>query len=198
MKFENPGCYGLPTAVSATCSSCRTCPSRAGCVVEAISLIESLPDTPLTRQERQSLSLTRTALTEAPRRFGGVVGTPMVVASPTGRHKLLLAPSQLDQIARLPAKVASQVKKLTETGWFSFAKSEMQEGRNPASKGWQKVFCQALLTGGASRAGLELALVEQLCMTRASAQVQVSVGLSIFAFGRVATLQLGHFALSHN
>jgi hypothetical protein len=196
--IEHPGCYGIPSAVSASCASCLTCPSRAGCVSEAYAILESLPDNPITQRERQTLTITRIALTEMPRARGRALIPTVVVATSRGRSRIVLCDQQLRQIALLPARVASQVRRLSETGWFSFAVSEMREGRNPATKGWQRVFCRALLAGGASRAALEMALVEQLSMTEASAQVQVSVGLSIFAFGRVATLQLGHFTLSQN
>ncbi len=198
MIHDHPACYGLPVAVSASSPSCCACPSRVGCAGVAFSFLETLPDDPVTQRERQSLSLTRKALTDVPQVRFGQMGIPMVVATSRGVKRLVLSEATLDEISRLPARVASQVRKLSACGWFDFAKVELRAGRNPASKGWKKVFCDLLLAGGCARSALELALVEKMDLTLASARVQVSVGVSIFAAGRLATFQLGRFEVSPN
>ena len=88
--------------------------------------------------------------------------------------------------------------KLLERGWFDFAKGEIRAGRNPADKGWKKVFCELLINGNATRRDLELAFVEQLDMSPGSARAQVSVGISIFAAGRLATEVSGRVVLNPN
>ena len=196
--IEHPGCFGLPSAVSANSNSCRVCPSRVGCVYEASAFLDSLPNNPLTQRERLTLTVTRQALTSSPRAGEGSEVSPVVVASSRGVRRIALTQAQLDYIAPLPQKVASQVKKLMERGWFEFAKAELRAGRNPAAKGWQRVLCATLLKGGATRATLELAFVEQLGMTSKSARVQLSVGLAIFAAGRLATEKFGQVSLSPN
>jgi len=198
VTFETPGCYGLPTAVSANSQSCRECPVRGACVFEATAFLESLPTNPLTQRERLSLTLTRQALASTPSGSEGTAPAQRVVASSRGVKRIELTPGQLGSIAALPQRVGSQVKKLMERGWFDFARQELHAGRNPASKGWQRVFCSALLAGGASRSELELALVESLDLSEASARVQVSVGMAIFAAGRVATERFGKFSVSPN
>lgn len=195
---EKPGCYGLPVAVSALSSSCRVCPFRASCSGEAFSFLESLPDNPITRIERQSLSLTRKALTSTPSHFHPSEPQPRVVASSRGLKRALLGEAMLDEISRLPPRVVSQVKRLAENGWFDHAKSELRLRRNPADKGWRKIFCNHLLAGGCDRSELESSLVSEAGLSATSARVQTSVGLSIFAAGRVATVQFGRFIVSPN
>ena len=196
--IEHPGCYGLPTAVSATSPSCRDCPSRGGCVYEAFLLLDSLPVNPLTQRERLTLTVTRQALAASPRARGRAVVPPLVVASSRGVKRIALNQEQLAHVAALPAKVASQVKKLLERGWFEFAKGELRAGRNPASKGWQRILCAHLLTGGATRTQLELALVTELQISPPSARVQLSVGIAIFAAGRLAIETFGQVKLLPN
>jgi hypothetical protein len=155
-------------------------------------------ETPLIKRERQVLTLTRQALTSMPvHRVEGKVA-PLIVASTRGVSRLVLTQAQLDDIALLPKKVASQVKRLQERGWFQFAKTEMRAGRNPASKGWLRVFCAKLIKGGIERDNLVLALSESLDLSPASARVQASVGISIFAAGRLATERFGKFELHPN
>jgi len=195
---ENPGCYGLPTAVSALSPSCRACPVRAGCAHAAFALLELLPDNPLTRRERLSLSVTRTALASTPPGDAGTPTPARVAASPRGVKHLILTPPQLAALAHYPERIASQVRQLLQRGWFDFAKAELRAGRNPADKGWKKVLCAQLLAGPSSRRDLELALVQQLKLSPASARMQASVGLAIFAAGRLASERFGQVALQPN
>lgn len=195
---ENPGCYGLPSAVSATCRSCVECPVRSGCLVDAGALLERLPDNPLTKRERLSFALTNKALTSVPRRAGDTNPQLTVAASSRGLKRVTLAQSEEQMIQTLPDRVAKQVRQLMERGWFDFARSELRAGRNPATKGWKKVLCECLLKGNVSRPGLVLALTEQLNLTPASAKVQASVGISIFAAGRLATEQFGQLVPNLN
>lgn len=198
MNPQHPGCYGLPSAVSASCRSCVLCPVRGGCVFDAEQLLASMPNNPLTQRERLALSVTRQALVSAPPMQGRAAPEPTVVASVRGVKRISLNAQQLDEIARLPARVASQVKTLMERGWFVYAKGELRAGRNPADKGWKKVLCQLLLRGGGSRAELELAFCQQLDMSAGSARMQASAGLAIFAAGRLATERFGRIELSPN
>jgi len=190
---EHPGCYGLPTAISASSLSCRVCPERVGCGYEAFVLLESLPNNPLTQRERLALALSRRALASSPQTNADQVST-----STRGIQRGALSESQLGEIATLPTRVATQVHRLTSLGWFDFAKQELRAGRNPARKGWQRIFCELLLAGGASSATLELALVERMGLMPGSAKAQVSMGMSIFAAGRIATRQFGQFTLLPN
>jgi len=189
---EHPGCHGLPSAISASSPSCCVCPFRDGCGYKASVLLESLPDNPLTQRERLSLTLTRRALASSPQTNGGQVST-----STRGVRRGTLSVSQLGEIATLTPKIASQVRRLASLGWFDFAKQELRAGRNPAGKGWRRILCAMILTGG-TRATLELALVEQMGLTPGSARMQASVGLSIFAAGRIATMQFGQITLLAN
>lgn len=198
MKENNPGCYGLPSTVSASCRSCCLCPVRGGCAFEASELLESMPESPLTQRTRLALSLTRQAFTSVPQPGRGSVSQPVVVASPGGIRRIALSQEQLADLATLPPRVAKQVKTLKERGWFRFAKAELVAGRNPADKGWKRVLCHLLLTGGGTRASLELAYCEQLAMTPGSARMQVSAGLAVFAAGRLATVQFGRIELLPN
>lgn len=198
MRQNAPGCFGLPTAVSANSSSCNLCPSRPDCLYEARCFLETLPDNPLTQRERLALAVTCSAFASSPPKEGGAVNTPRVVASSRGFKRMVLSAAQLDSVAQLPIKVATQVRQLLQRGWFDFARCEMKLGRNPAGKGWRKVFCDLLLAGGARRAGLELALVEQLDLSPAAARVQASVGVSVFVAGHIASERFGQFTLGPN
>lgn len=195
---EKPGCYGLPVAVSALSASCCVCPFRVSCGGEAFSFLESLPDTLETRIERQSLSISRKALTNTPSHLYPREPYQKVVASSRGLKRILLDAVTLDEISRLPPRVGTQVRRLAENGWFDYAKSELRMRRNPAVKGWKKVFCDRLIAGGCERPELESSLVREINLSTVSARVQTSVGLSIFAAGRVATLQFGRFMVSPN
>ncbi len=199
MSIEHPGCFGLPTALSANSPSCRSCPFQGSCGHAASSLLETLPCNPLTQRERLSLSLTRRALAGLPAQ--GSCPMPQRVVATTSRggiKRCTLSAAQLSQFDSLPARVCAPARQLAERGWFDFARAEFRAGRNPASKGWRHVFCDLLLAGGTTRAELTLALVERLDLTPQSAKVQASVGMSIFAAGRIATEQGGHFALLPN
>lgn len=198
MAVERPGCFGLPTAVSANSASCRSCPVQAACLFEAGSLLDTLPNNPLTQRERLSLSLTRRALAGLPQR-GNLPAQPAPVAtSVRGIQRQALSAAQEQAFCYLPSGLARQARELAARGWFELARSELRAGRNPAAKGWRRVFCGVLLTGGCSRDHLILALMEQLSLGQDTARVQVSKGLSLFAAGRIATEQGGHFALLPN
>lgn len=198
MNFDHPGCFGLPSVVSASCRSCQQCPSRGDCIGEADALLADMPDNPLTQRERLSLSVTRQALMGTPPSMGRGPGQPGVVANARGVKRIVLTPSQLDEIGRMSSRVASQVRTLMEKGWFVYAKAEMLTGRNPGGKGWKKVLCGLLCAGGCTREQLELAFCEQLGMTPGSARMQVSAGMAIFAAGRLATECHGRITISPN
>lgn len=191
-------CFGLASAISANSSTCQSCARRMSCHAEALSFVQSLPETPAIAKKRQALVLVGKALRAIP--HGGVGGksVPLIKKSVRGVRRVLLDASQLDQIATFPPRVASQLKQLLERGWFDFAKGEIRAGRNPADKGWKKVFCELLINGNATRRDLELAFVEQLDMSPGSARAQVSVGISIFAAGRLATEVSGRVVLNPN
>lgn len=198
VEQSHPGCYGLPIAVSANSPSCQICPFLSGCLYAASRLLESLIDNPLTKRERQVFALTRTALAGMPLTAGTMLGQNRVAASSRGRRTIALTPDQLAAFGSFPERIRSPLTKLSQEGWFDFARGELRAGRNPASKGWKKVFCDLLLRGGASRATLELALVERLCLKPAAARVQASVGMAVFAAGKIATERSGRFALLPN
>jgi hypothetical protein len=188
----------MPTAVSAGSASCRACDFRIDCSYQAYALLETFPNNPLTQRERLALTVTRIALAAMPQGAVDTEGARVPVASPYVEGRVTLSAASLDSLSRLPAKVASQARQLMERGWFTFAKAELREGRNPATKGWRRIFCAELLRTQCTRASLELALVEQLKLSPASARVQVSVGMSIFAVGRIATERFGKFDLAPN
>jgi hypothetical protein len=198
LVFEHPGCYGLPVAISATSPSCRVCESRSACCLQAFSLLESLPRNPLTSRERLALVVKQTALTSLPPpREGGTV-RPIAVANARGVSRVVLSQVALDDIALLPVRVGSQVRKLTATGWFAFARLELKTGRNPSAKGWRQVFCGLLLNGPFSRADLEIAFVDRLGLSAESARVQASFSIAIFFAGRIAREQFGRISLTPN
>lgn len=198
MNHEHPGCYGLPSAVSATSPSCQECPSRGGCLFEAAQFLEQLPCNPLTKRERQSFAITQRAYASVPRGAGDTSTCKTVVASTRGLKRVALRSDEEALLRTLPERVAKQLRQLLERGWFDFAKTELRAGRNPATKGWKRVFCDAILQGQATRASLALALVQKLDLTPESARVQTSVGIAIFAAGRLATEQFGQLVFSHN
>jgi hypothetical protein len=95
----------------------------------------------------------------------------------------------------LSKPVATMAQRLTDSGWFKFARRELGAGRNPAKKGWQQVLCSALITGGVSRKTLQLAFVQQLDMTPGSAKVQVSKSVAVFLQGRLLLELNGYLKL---
>lgn len=200
MVSEDPqlGCFGLPSAISFNCATCRSCSRSSGCVSVSAAFLESLPDTPEIARERLSFAVTARAFASAPAGAGEGRASPALVASTRGLKRLQLTDTQEDMLKTLPTKVAAQLRTLMERGWLDFAKVELRHGRNPAGKGWRKVFCDFLLAGGGARASLELALVERLEMSPSSARVQVSVGMAIFASGRLATEVFGKIQLLPN
>lgn len=98
----------------------------------------------------------------------------------------------------LAPRVRSQCQSLLERGWFAHAKEELKAGRNPASKGWKRVFCDMLLAGGCSRSDLRMAFMQSCAMKDASAAVQVSNAVSIFSAGRLIREHLSTITVSHN
>lgn len=166
-------------------ASCRACTHARACVSEASQFLDSLPDSPGRKSDRQSIVLTEQGLVPT-RTLAGRVDVNVVVASTRGLRRLMLSPAQLSAIATLPEKVASQVKTLLERGWFEFARRELNAGKNPEEKGWRHVYCRHLLSGVSTRASLELAFIEELQMAPASAKVKVCTALAIFAAGNLA------------
>lgn len=199
MELSNhPGCFGLPTAISANAASCRTCTYRGECGSAASALLASMPDSPNITRERKNFALTLRAFTSVPLSAPLGTGAPVVVASSRGLKRMPLTAHQLDCISRFPTRVRSQVRQLMERGWFDFAKSELRAGRNPADKGWRHIFCQHLLRGPTPRTELKLALIEKLDLSPGSADAQVSTGIAIFAAGRLATEHFGALTLNSN
>ena len=198
VRIEHPGCHGLPTAISAKSPSCQVCTFRSDCAHQAFAMLDSLPNNPLTQRERLSLTVTRIALAGMPQRSGDTSVPKAPVESVWVSGRVALSLEVLDSLSRLPARVAKQTRQLMERGWFVFARAELAAGRNPASKGWKRIFCAALLTPQCDRASLELALVEQMNLTPGSARAQVSFGIAIFAAGRIATERFGSFSLTPN
>jgi hypothetical protein len=168
------------------------------CVSAAEQLLDQLPDTPLTRRERQSLSVTAQALASAPQRAGRGRAVLEVVASRRGVKRIALTAQQQAKLTMLPERVAAQVRKLMELGWFDYAKKELLAGRNPGAKGWRHVFCERLLLGGATRGQLQIAFMERLDLKEASAKVQVSLAVAVFAAGGLVREIQGKLRVSAN
>ena len=84
---------------------------------------------------------------------------------------------------------------MLQTGWFDFARAELEAGRNPAEKGWRHTFCSQLLQGNATRETLRIAFITELELTPDSAKVQLSNALAIFAAGRLAVESRGELWL---
>lgn len=193
-----PFCLGSPTIVSATSSTCRECAHQIGCVGAAIELVCQLPDSPLTKRERQKLGLVRRAFTSSPRGEGEGVAPPRVTASLRGVHRIALTTDEEKRVEALPARVSSQVRQLMQRGWFEFAKEEIRLGRNPGDKGWKKTLCRLLLSGGCTRDELQLAFCDELRMSPASARSQASTAVAVFSFGRLLVEHRGRLKLSSN
>jgi len=157
-----------------------------------------MPDTPATRRERLSLSVTAQALAGPPARAGKGEGARTVVASSRGVKRMTLTEDEEKRLALLPERVAGQVRTLLERGWFRFAGQEMRAGRNPGGKGWKRVLCQALIDGNVTRTQLQLALVGRLELTPASAKVQASLAIAVFTAGGLCREVGGVLRLSSN
>lgn len=196
MSFEEPGCFGMPSAVSARASSCHICAYKSRCVSTAFEFLESLPDTLKVRAERLSLGVTGTALLSPPRGTARA-DTDRVVASSRGVRRIALGNEKINRIAQLPPRVASQVRQMTERGWVGFARSELRLGRNPATKGWKQALCAILLQGGGTRSDLELALVSE-GLTPASAKVQASFAITTFTAIGLISVSRGRIDLNPN
>lgn len=108
-----------------------------------------------------------------------------MVASSRGVKRMPLSDADQARIEQLPKRVASQVKRLMERGWFQFARSELLAGRNPGAKGWMRVLCAKLLQGPVTRPQLQLAFQQELQLAPASAKVQASVSIAIVIAGRM-------------
>lgn len=186
--MTHPACYGSPTAVSHLCETCRACPAVGACIRQAFSFLDSLPNSPLVQGERQRLSLSRQALSEAPRAALGS-GSP---------KRIGLTANQEAAIKAVGKSVGSMARQLFERGWFDFARSEIEAGRNPGRNDWQRIFCQALIGGGISRDALQIAYQEQLNLTPGSARVRVSKAVSLFLIGQLVTEFDGKLQFSRN
>lgn len=193
---QYPGCYGEPIAISASSPSCCICPWQQGCLSEAEKLLGEMPDTPEIKRERQSFAVTWIAFTSVPAVTDRGNPQRTVVASSRGLKRIVLSKEQSSLVACLPKRIATQARQLMERGWFDYAKSELSQQRNPANKGWKKVFCEELMNRRATRKSLEVALSSQLALTPHSARVQTSVGIAIFAAGRLATEQFDRIVLN--
>lgn len=193
-----PACYGSPVSVSAASPSCCVCPRRVGCVTTAAQLVAAMPDTPITQRERQLLSVTHQAFARGSHAGDAGQSSVQVMASSRGIKRIALTAAEQKLVDALPDRVGTAVKRLLERGWFQHARNELAAGRNPAPKGWQRVLCAQILAGDASRATLQQAFVEQLGMSPASAKVQASTGLAIFAAGRVIVEAQGSVRLRAN
>ena len=195
---EKPGCFGLPIAVSANSASCQSCLNKVSCLFEADTFLGQLSESATVKRERLILSLTQTALAGTPR-TGEATRAPMLVAeSSRGRRTIPLTQAQADAFAVYPDRIRSSLIKLSREGWFKFARSELLAGRNPANKGWKKVFCDSLLSGGITRTDLTQAVASGCGIKPTAARMQVSVGVSIFTVGKVAVEKFGKLVLDPN
>lgn len=145
------------------------------CLRAAARVLLQLPNDPSVIDARKHLALTGRALLGPPSTEGEVQGA----RAPLSAREVAL-------VASLPKRVASQVRTMLETGWFDFARTELHAGRNPADKGWRRVYCTQLLAGGATRDTLRMAFIQELGLTPASAKVQLCNALAIFAAGEIA------------
>lgn len=101
-------------------------------------------------------------------------------------------------LSDLPERVAGPANLLRRKGWFTFARDEIAAGRNPATKGWKRVLCQALINGRATRPALLLAFQTELGMKASSAEVALSAGLAIFAAGGLVKVDGSRVIVSAN
>lgn len=170
-----PACHGSAVAVSAKSQTCRECPHTRPCLRAAARVLLQLPDDKSVTDARKHLALTGRALLQSPLTEGEGQGA---------RAPLNARESAL--VASLPKRVASQVRTMLETGWCDFARVELHRGRNPADKGWRRVYCAQLLAGGATRESLRMAFIQELGLSPASAKVQLCNALAIFAAGEIA------------
>lgn len=90
------------------------------------------------------------------------------------------------------------VKNMLEAGWFDFARAELQAGRNPGKKSWQRVLCAGLLSGGITRDALRLAYETELSMTPGSAKVRASKAIATFQAGGLLIERNGRLVLNPN
>ncbi|MCY1204640.1 hypothetical protein D9M72_161720 [compost metagenome] len=198
MVIEAPACHGMASAVSAQSPTCQACPHARSCVRDAALFLVGLPDSEVVRRERQLIVVTGKALLHLPLTRVKGEGAPLVVASTRGVQRVSLTPKEEALVQGLPKRVASQVRSLMTTGWFEFARTELLAGRNPADKGWKDTYCRQLLGGQATRETLRLAFMQELNLTAASAKVQLSNALSIFAAGNLAVETGGKLQLVAN
>lgn len=183
-ELNVPGCYGLPSAISAASESCRSCGAKGHCAKESFSLLEKLPDKALVMREKQALTLTIKGLFE--RSASAVKGLhyPVIKITRYGLKRVELTPEQEKYLNSLPRKVGEQTRQLMEKGWFDFARQEIKSGNNPALKGWRFIACQKLIENKkTSWSELTEAFVSELGLTLKSAKTQASIGIAIFAAG---------------
>lgn len=178
----NLSCHGLAACISLTSPKCGACSSAHSCASLALLDLELSGDLFGIGAERQRLNLF------AQRSLG----------TPSGEAKGMGDRSPVANLTSLAPRVASQVKRLSGKGWFAFARQELQLGRNPAEKGWRKVFCRLLLERRCSRHALHHALMSELGMTDGSARAQASVAISIMAAGRLAVEVRGQVRFTPN
>jgi hypothetical protein len=194
MELNRPGCYGSAACVSALSATCRSCTNAPGCVSRAAAQLEALPDSAVKQRARLALSVTSQALGRSPQ--GDAV--PPVAASTRGVQRIALTPAQESDLQTLAPRVRSAVRKLMERGWFAYAKGELSAGRNPADKGWQRLLCRLLLSGGIERDQLHLAFAQELALTPGSARAQASVALAVFAVGQLTRESRGRITFNPN
>lgn len=189
MTHENPGCYGLPVAVNANSKSCLECAVKVACVGLAFSFVQSLPESVTSSRERRSISITLDAFRGTPLQSSGADPSVLVSTTTRGVKRIRIAEQEKERFNQLPSRVATQVLRLSELGWFNFARGEINVGRNPGKGGWKFSFCSALIDGGVTRQQLELKVSSENKISPRAAQTQVSVGLAIFAAGGLASIR---------
>ena len=188
---------GLPSAICAESVSCRACSFSAQCGIAASEMLESMTTTPIIKRERLRLVVTIGALAGVPLRPTRTRAPAHPEEAPCA-GKIPLTKERLEEIGGMSKKVGQQVLRLSQNGWFSFARAELKAGRNPAEKGWKYILCASLLLGGTTRRDFELAMVEKIGITPAAAKTQASLGFSIMAAGRVANEVSGVLKIAPN
>ena len=181
---SNPGCFGLPSAISSASASCGACAVKGHCAKQGYLLLERLPDKVLVMREKQALAMTVKALLERSESSGKGLHYPVIKITRYGLKRVELTPVQETYLRSLPRKVGDQTRQLMEKGWFDFAKQEIAAGKNPALKGWRQVACQRLIEKKkTSWSELSQALVAELGLTPKSANTQASIGIAILEAG---------------
>lgn len=178
----SPNCHGLAACISLTSPKCQKCASAHSCASLALLDLEVAGEALVLGAERQRLMLfMQRAADMPPQRAEGAV-----------------EPSIAALLPHLAPRVASQVRNLHQKGWFTFAREELQRGRNPASKGWRRIFCQLLLERRCGRHTLQHALMSELAMSEGSARATASIAISIMAAGGLAVEVQGSVRFTPN